>query len=139
MGRDSSVGIATRYGLDSPGDRTPVTASFSAPVQTGHGVHPASCTMGTRPFQGVKRPERGLNLPHPSSAKVKERVQLYLYYPSGPSWPVIGWTTSLSIACVEADVESNNEKIYVKFKRKESRTKSLETVSNLKYFRRAKT
>ena len=28
---------------------------------------------------------------HPPSAKVKERVELYLYSPSGPSWPVIGW------------------------------------------------
>jgi hypothetical protein len=25
------------------------------------------------------------------SADVKERVKLYLYSPSGPSWPVIGW------------------------------------------------
>jgi hypothetical protein len=23
-------------------------------------------------------------------AKVKERVELYLYFPSGPSWPVLG-------------------------------------------------
>jgi hypothetical protein len=23
--------------------------------------------------------------------RVKERVELYLYFPSGPSWPVIGW------------------------------------------------
>ena len=28
----------------------------------------------------------------PSSAEVKERVQLYLYSPSGPSWPVLGRT-----------------------------------------------
>ena len=27
-----------------------------------------------------------------SSAEVKERVELYLYSPSGPSWPVIGLT-----------------------------------------------
>jgi ribosomal protein S17E len=26
----------------------------------------------------------------PSRAEVKERVELYLYFPSGPSWPVIG-------------------------------------------------
>jgi len=26
---------------------TPVGAVFSAPVQTGHGAHPASCTMNT--------------------------------------------------------------------------------------------
>jgi hypothetical protein len=27
--------------------------------------------------------------PTPSSAEVKERVELYLYSPSGPSWPVL--------------------------------------------------
>jgi hypothetical protein len=31
-----------------------VGARFSAPVQTGPGAHPASCTMGTRSFAGVK-------------------------------------------------------------------------------------
>jgi hypothetical protein len=30
------------------GDRIPVAARFSAPVQTGLGVHPTSCTMVTR-------------------------------------------------------------------------------------------
>jgi len=30
----------------------------------------------------------------PSSAEVKERVELYLYSPSGPSWPVLGELTS---------------------------------------------
>jgi hypothetical protein len=29
------------------GDRVPVGARFSSPVQTGPGAHPASCTMGT--------------------------------------------------------------------------------------------
>ena len=28
----------------------------------------------------------------PSSAEVKERVELYLYSPSGSSWTVLGWT-----------------------------------------------
>jgi len=28
-------------------------ARFSAPVQTGPGAHPASCTMGTGSFPGV--------------------------------------------------------------------------------------
>ena len=38
---------------------------FSAPVQTGSGAHPASCTMGTGSFQGVKS-GRGVTLtPHP--------------------------------------------------------------------------
>ena len=41
-------------------------------------------------FPGVKRPVRGVDHPPPSSAEVKERVELYLYSPSGPSWPVLG-------------------------------------------------
>jgi len=39
--------------------------SFSAPVQTGPEAHPASCTMGTGSFLGVKS-DRGVMLtPHP--------------------------------------------------------------------------
>ena len=33
--------------------------------------------------------------PTPSSAEVKERVELYLYSPCGPWWPVRGWTLPL--------------------------------------------
>ena len=47
MDRDSSVGIATRYGLDGPGIEAGWEARFSAPVQTGPGAYPASYTMGT--------------------------------------------------------------------------------------------
>jgi hypothetical protein len=43
-------------------------------------------------FPGVKRPGRGVHHPPTVNAEVKERVELYLYFPSGPSWPVIGWT-----------------------------------------------
>jgi hypothetical protein len=50
----SSVGVATGYGLDASGDRIPVGARFSAPVQTGPGAHPASCRMGTGSFPGVE-------------------------------------------------------------------------------------
>jgi hypothetical protein len=49
----SSVGIATGYGLDGPGINSRWRARFSAPVQTGPGTHPASCTMGTGSFPGV--------------------------------------------------------------------------------------
>ena len=34
--------------------------------QTGPGAHPASCTMGTGPFPGVKRPGRGADHSPPS-------------------------------------------------------------------------
>jgi hypothetical protein len=43
------------------GDRIPVGARFSAPVQTGPGAHPASSTMGTGSFPGVKS-GRGMTL-----------------------------------------------------------------------------
>ena len=54
VGRDSSVGIATRYGLDGPGIESRWGARFSAPVQTGPGAHPTSYTMGTGSFPGGK-------------------------------------------------------------------------------------
>jgi hypothetical protein len=60
------------------------------PVQTGPGVHPASYTMGTVSFRGVKRPVRGVVHPPKSSAAVKERVELYLYSHCGTWWPVLG-------------------------------------------------
>jgi hypothetical protein len=65
---------------------------FSTPVQTGPGAQPASYTMDTGSFPGVKRPGRDVNHPPQFSAEVKERVELYLYFTSGPSWPVPGWT-----------------------------------------------
>jgi hypothetical protein len=55
-GRDSAVGVATRYGLDGPGIEPRCGARFSALGQTGLGAHPASFTMGTGSFLGVKRP-----------------------------------------------------------------------------------
>ena len=65
-------------------------ARFSAPVQTGPVAHPASYTMGTGSFPGVKRPGRGVDHPPQSSDEVNERVELYLYSASRPSWLVLG-------------------------------------------------
>ena len=84
------VGTATRYGLDSPGIESRCWARFSAPVQTGSEAHPASYKMGTVSFPGAIQPGRGVNHAPTSSAEVKERIELYLYSPSGPSWPVLG-------------------------------------------------
>ena len=47
-------------------------------------------TMGTDFSPGVKRPGRLVDHPPPSSAEVEGRVELYLYSPSGLSWPVLG-------------------------------------------------
>jgi len=62
----------------------PVGTRFSAPVQTSPGAHPASYTMGRGSFLRVKQPGHGLDHPPPSSAKVQERVGLYIYSPFGP-------------------------------------------------------
>jgi hypothetical protein len=73
-GPGSSVGIAIGYGLDGRGGRILVEARFFAPVQTGPGAHPASCTMGTGSFPGGKeRPGRDADPSTPSrSVGIKE-------------------------------------------------------------------
>ena len=88
----SAVGIATCYGLDGPWIESWWGARYSAPVQSGPGAHPATCTMGTGSLPGVKRPGRGDDHPPPSSTKFQGRVQLYLYSTCEPLWPVLGWT-----------------------------------------------
>ena len=62
-GRDSSVGIATRYGLEGLGIESRWRRDFPHLSRTGPGAHPASCTMGTASFPGVKRP--GRDVVHP--------------------------------------------------------------------------
>jgi hypothetical protein len=47
-------GMATAYGLGGRGIEYRWGARFSAPAQTGSEVHPASCTMGTGSFPGVR-------------------------------------------------------------------------------------
>jgi hypothetical protein len=92
VGRDSVVGIATCYELNGLGIESRWGRDFQ---------HASRLTLGpTKPpvqwvpghSRGIKRLGHGINHPPPSSAKVKERVELYLYSPSGPSWPVVGWT-----------------------------------------------
>jgi len=74
MGRDSSVGIATRFGIDGPAikSRWGGGARFSAPVQTGPGAHPASCAIGTGSLLGVKRPGRGVDHPPNLAPRLKK-------------------------------------------------------------------
>ena len=79
------VGIATRHGDERSGDRIPVGARLSAPIQAGFGTHPAFCIIGTGCF-----PRRGVNHLPPSSADVEERVWVYMYSPTGPSGLLFG-------------------------------------------------
>jgi hypothetical protein len=64
-GQGSSVSIATELQAGRSGDRIPVGARFSAPVQTSPGAHPASCTMGTGSFPGVKSGQGVTLTPYP--------------------------------------------------------------------------
>ena len=64
-GPGTVAGIATGYGLDGSEIESRWGARFSAPVQTGPGVHPASCTMVTGSFLGVKGGRGMMLTPHP--------------------------------------------------------------------------
>jgi hypothetical protein len=72
VGRDSSVGTATRYGLDRPGIESRWGSRFSASLHTGPGAHPASYTMDTGSFPGVKRPGRGVDHPHHLAPRLRK-------------------------------------------------------------------
>ena len=75
-------------------DRIPVRERFSAPVQTGPGVHPASCTMGTESFPGVKS-GRGVTLTlHPLVSAVVMKGQSYT------STPPMGCTACTEPQCL---------------------------------------
>jgi hypothetical protein len=52
MGRDSSVGIATSYGLDQWGIESPWGRDFPHQSRLSPGAEPASCTMGTEALSG---------------------------------------------------------------------------------------
>ena len=88
--RDTVVGIAIHYGLEASGIESRWVEIFRSrpdrpwgqpsPLYSGHQVS----------FPGVNRPGPGVEHPTPYRAEVKEKIELYLYYPSGPSWPLMG-------------------------------------------------
>jgi hypothetical protein len=78
VGRYSIVGIATCPDLYGQGSESQCGARFSAPVQTGHVAYQTSCTLGNGCIpRGVKRSGLGADHRPPSSAEVREKVELY--------------------------------------------------------------
>jgi hypothetical protein len=107
---ETMAGSRIRYSdwlwVGRSGDRIPVAARFSAPVQTGPGAHPASCKMSTESVPGVKSGRevtlttypllvpwswKGRAIPlfrlwaiRPVQSLSACSVELYLYSPYGP-------------------------------------------------------
>jgi hypothetical protein len=61
---------------------------------------------GTGSFPGVKRPGRGVDHTSTSSAKIKERVTLYLYATCGLAWPILGRTLLYLLSLLRLSVLS---------------------------------
>ena len=89
---DSSVGIATRYGPDSPAIESRLGGEIFCTRPDLPWDPPSLLYNGYRVFPGGKEAGAWCWPPTPCSAEVEGRVELYLCSSSGPSWPVIGWT-----------------------------------------------
>ena len=87
---DSSVGIATRYGLHGSEIESRYGRDFPHPSRPALGPTQPSIKWNSGSFPGCKAAEAWRWPPTPYSAEVKERVELYLYSTSGPSWTVLG-------------------------------------------------
>ena len=101
--RDSLVGIATRYGLDGPGIESRWGLDFPHPSRLALGPTqpPVQWVPGLSRGGGVvKRPGVNADDPPPCKCRGHERVGLYLYSHSGPSWPVIGRTNQPTKYCI---------------------------------------
>jgi hypothetical protein len=81
-GPGSSVDTGTDYGPDGPGIESRWKRDFP-PVQTGPGAHPASCTMGTGSFPGVKCGRGVLLTTHPRLAPRSWKSRAITLPPSG--------------------------------------------------------
>ena len=80
-GLGSVVGTATAYGLDGPGIESRWNEIFRTSSDRLWGP-PSLMHNGYRLFPGGKvRPGRDADPSPPSSAEVKNRVELYLYSP----------------------------------------------------------
>jgi hypothetical protein len=83
--RDSTVGIATGYGLDDRGFGVQIRVGvrvFTSPcLPDGSGVHPTSYPIGTGARSpGVKRPGRETDHSTPTNAEVK-KIWIYTFTP----------------------------------------------------------
>jgi hypothetical protein len=96
VGRNNSVGIATRYTIDGPGIESRGCEIFHTRPDWPRGP-PNLLYNGYRVFPGSKAAGSWPWPVTPSNAEVNERVELYFYSSSGSTFLVIGWTLTLSL------------------------------------------
>ena len=96
--RDSSVGVAIRYGLKGP-EIVPVGARFYALIQTGPGAQTASCAMGAR---SLSRGQSGRGVALTTHPDLAPRLQEER---SSTSTPPLGLRTLLYLYLYHDDTE----------------------------------
>jgi len=77
VGQDSSVGISTHYGLDSPEIESRLGGDFPHPSRAALGPFRPPIQGVTSLFPCVNRPGRGVDYTSPSSTELKGRFHLY--------------------------------------------------------------
>jgi hypothetical protein len=110
LGRGSSVDIVTRYGVDCPGVEPRWEEDFPQPSIPAPGPTQRPIQWLPGLFRGGQASGAWRSPPTPSSAEAKERVELYLYAPSGPSWHVIGWALPLPLPLTQCCPDGSNNR-----------------------------
>ena len=100
MGQDSSVGIATRYGLDGPGIESRWGREIFCTRPDRPWGPPSLLYNGYQVFPGDKAAGAWRWPPTPSTTELKGKVELYLCFPFGPSWAALGWTLPLPLPMI---------------------------------------
>ena len=104
-GRDSSVGIATRYRLDGPG----IESRWGGEFFRTRPDPPSLLYNGYRVFPGGKAAGTWLWPPTPNLAPRLRKEQSYCSTPpSGPSWGVIGWALTLLLRFIQTYQRSSS-------------------------------
>jgi hypothetical protein len=93
--RDSVFGIVTSYRPDGAGIESYLGRDFLRPSRPALDPTLPIIKWVKGLFPGDKVAGAWRWPPNPSSAEVKEIVELNFYSPSGLSWPVLGWNVYL--------------------------------------------